>query len=277
MSSSIFYPKKRLGQSFLIEKNITQKIIKAASLDSDSIVLEIGPGKGILTQELCFNAKEVIAVEIDSKLYETLKMGLSDIGNLRLLNQDILALDLKKLLRKIGIRRKISIVANIPYRITTPILEYVFKNIELLTGVYLMVQREFALRLVARPDTKEYSSITCFTQFHCEPKLLFPVKRTCFRPQPRVDSYFIKLSVRERSQYLKLIKPGNSELLFKVVNTAFSQRRKRILNSLSRFIEKDKLFTILSKLEIDSNLRAENLSLKDYMRITSEFSRITDL
>ncbi|MDD5005920.1 MAG: 16S rRNA (adenine(1518)-N(6)/adenine(1519)-N(6))-dimethyltransferase RsmA [Candidatus Omnitrophica bacterium] len=264
-----FYPKKRFGQSFLTDKNIIRKILARASLSKDDVVLEIGPGQGILTGELAGQVKKVIAVELDKKLYEHLGLSLRDFHNIDLINSDILEFNLGGFLKKSRIKKKIKLVGNIPYSITTPILEYVFENIDLLESVYLMVQKEFALRLIAKPNTKDYSSISCFTQFHTKPTLLFSVNRTCFKPQPKVDSSFIKLEPRPKGYWLKELKLKDRKLLFKIIRAAFNQRRKNILNSLSSVLDKDSLSGILSKLNIDHNLRAENLSIEDYTRISN--------
>jgi len=261
-----FHSKKRFGQNFLTDKNILDKILKSVSASKDDVVLEIGPGEGILTKELLSQVRKVIAVELDKHLYGYLKKDLGDFGNIELINSDILEFNLEGFLKKINVKDKIKLVGNIPYNITTPILEYVFSNIDLIDSVYIMVQKEFALRLVARPNTKDYSSISCFMQFHMEPKLLFTVRKTCFSPKPKVDSCFIRLLPRQ----LKL-KPKDNDLLFKVIRNAFNQRRKNILNSLSTLLDKDEVAGILAKLHLNSNLRAENLSLEDYIRISNAF------
>ena len=258
-----FHSKKKFGQNFLTDKNILSKIVEAVGLCGDDIILEVGPGKGVLTKELVKKAKRVIAVELDKYLYGQLKSELEPCQNLELVNADILEFDSAEALKKS--QSKIKIVGNIPYSITTPILEYIFENIDLVASAYLMVQKEFALRLVAEPNTKDYSSISCFTNFHVEPKLLFKVKRTCFIPQPQVDSCFVRLLPRQ---------PGfwpvkDKEFLFKVIRTAFNQRRKNILNSLSSLSDKDVVSGVLAELNLDAKLRPENLSLDDYIRISN--------
>ncbi|MDD5291863.1 MAG: 16S rRNA (adenine(1518)-N(6)/adenine(1519)-N(6))-dimethyltransferase RsmA [Candidatus Omnitrophica bacterium] len=261
-----FHSKKRFGQNFLTDKNILSKILKSISVSEDDVILEIGPGKGILTRGLLPWADKVIAVELDKYLYGYLKTDLGDFNNLELINSDILEFDLRGFLKKINVKHKIKLTGNIPYNITSPILEYVFSNINLIDSVYIMVQKEFALRLVARPNTKDYSSISCFVQFHMEPTLLFTVKRTCFSPKPKVDSCFVRLLPRQ----LRL-KPKDNDLLFKVIRNAFNQRRKNVLNSLSTLLDKGEVTDILAKLRLNSNLRAENLSLEDYIRISNAF------
>ncbi len=268
---SNFHSKKRFGQNFLIDRNILSKALKSISLSKDDVILEIGPGKGILTKELLTKVSKVIAVELDKDLYSYLKTDLKDFSNMELVNNDILKFDLRGFLRKINVKNKIKIVGNIPYSITTPILEYIFSNIDLIDSVYIMAQKEFALRLVAKPHTKDYSSISCFSQFYMQPALLFTVKRTCFSPKPKVASCFVRLLPKTLNFWPLDLRPKDKELLFKVIRNAFNQRRKNILNSLSSLLNKDKVANILTKLNLDSNLRAENLSLEDYIKISNSF------
>ncbi|MFC1708894.1 16S rRNA (adenine(1518)-N(6)/adenine(1519)-N(6))-dimethyltransferase RsmA [Candidatus Omnitrophota bacterium] len=269
MPPLVFHPRKRRGQSFLIDKNIINKIIKAVSLTNNDIVLEIGSGKGELTKELGARAKKVIGIELDRRLFAHLETLFRDFDNVILINKDILKFDIPAYIKMNKIKQKLTLVGNIPYNITTPILEYVFENIYLLNNVYLMVQKEFASRLIAKPHSKDYSSFTCFTQFHVSPKLLFSVNKACFKPQPKVDSCFIKLEPKADGFWNNELKPKDKKLLFKVVQTAFNQRRKTILNSLSAVLDKDKIALILQKLNIDKRKRAENLSLEDFIKISN--------
>ena len=270
MRDSNFRPKKRLGQSFLINQNISQKIIAASGLARNDIILEIGPGKGILTKELARRVSRVVAVEVDKRLYADLLKTLKDCVNVSLLKQDILKFDLKGYLKQESIINKIKIVANIPYSITTLILEYVFDNIDVLDSVYLMVQKEFAQRIVAKAGTKDYSSLSCFAQFHTFAKILFTVKRNCFWPQPKVDSCFIELKARSPESWIEDLRPKDEKLLFKLITGAFCYRRKTILNSLAYIIDKEKIAQILANLKIDPHLRPENLSIEQYIRISNE-------
>lgn len=264
-----FHPQKKFGQSFLIDKNIIRKLVKVSSLSSEDVVLEIGPGQGILTEALAGQVKKVIAVELDKKLYEYLKTHLKEFENVELVNEDILEFNLAKLVSKLKINKKINLVGNIPYSITTPILEYIFQNLHFLGSIYLMVQKEFSLRLIAKPNTKDYSSISCFAQFYANPSILFSVKRTCFRPIPKVDSCFIKLEPKKSDYWSGDLRPRNEKLLFGVIRAAFNQRRKNILNSLACLIDKNSLSQILGNLNIDWRLRAENLSISDYIKISN--------
>ena len=264
-----FRPQKKKGQNFLIDRNIVNKIIKATSPTKRDIVLEIGPGQGILIGYLANQAKRVIAVELDKKLYHYLQSTLKNVNNINLINGDILKFNIADFSKKEKFKQKITLIGNIPYSITTPILEYIFKNITFFGSVFLMVQKEFALRLTAKPNTKDYSSISCFAQFYVNPKLLFSVKRTCFKPKPKVDSCFIQLVPRKADFWQDELKPKDEELLFKVIQTAFNQRRKTISNSLSPILDKGKLADIFSKLKIKPNSRAENLSIQEFIKISN--------
>jgi len=258
------YPKKRFGQSFLIDRNIIDKIVDVSGVSKDDIVLEIGPGRGVLTKELAKRAKKVLGIELDKVLFSDLKDELCGLNNVMLVNDDILLFDIKEFIKNSSIKEGVKIVANIPYSITTPILEFIFDNIDCFSDIFLMVQKEYALRLIAKDNTENYSSLTCFTQFYTIPKVSFMVKKTCFRPIPKVDSTFINLKPRIIDEKVR-----DRKLLFKVINTAFNQRRKSIDNSLSTILEKKKLSMLFEDLKINSDLRAENISLDTYIDLTN--------
>lgn len=274
MAHPDFHPKKRFGQSFLIDMNIVRKIINFSELKKDDIVLEIGPGKGILTRQLIQKSKKVIAVEVDKRLFRDLSETYHGEDSIALFNQDILKFDLKRALKTLKVKNKVKIIANIPYSITAPIIEYIFENINLFSGVNLMVQKELSLRLVAKPGTDDYSSFSCFVQYYTNPRILFCVKRGCFRPQPRVDSCFIELRPKPYNEYMSV---RERELLFKIIRTAFNQRRKTIVNSLSGLVEKKMFLQIIKKLHIDERFRAENLALRDYISISNEMMKRSKL
>ena len=267
MLQADFYPKKRFGQSFLIDKNIVKKIIDVSALTKDDVVLEIGPGKGMLTHQLAQKARKVIAVELDKKLFSNLTVDFHGLENVLLFNQDILKFDLKKVLKDVKIKNKVKIVANIPYSITSAIFDYIFHHIDSLDTVYVMVQKEYAQRVVGAPNTANYSSLSCFVQYYTTPRILFRVSARCFRPQPKVDSCFIELAPRLAKEALTT---KEREVLFMIIRSAFNQRRKNIINALSSLLEKETAMHILSKLALDYRLRAENLSLGDYILIAHE-------
>ena len=269
---SNFHPSKKLGQNFLKDLNILNKILKSLSLTKEDIVLEIGAGKGILTKAIANHAKKVIAVEVDRRLCEFLEGELKDRDNISLIKKDILEFDLGDYLKKQELNKKIIIVGNIPYSITSSIIDYVFKNIDIVDSIYLMVQKEVAERIVAKPNTKEYSSLSCFTQYYAEPRMLFLIKRTCFWPVPEVNSYFIELSPIKRDAMPEALRPNDERLLFRMIRTCFNQRRKTMLNGLSRISNKDKAKKTLISLGISENARAENISLREFIALSNKLN-----
>lgn len=270
-------PSKRLGQNFLTDKNVRKKIIDGINLTKEDTVLEIGPGLGALTKDLCKNAKKVIAIEKDTRLYKILKNKIAsrqggqasqDIrtqaprkdGNLILLNGDILKY-------KFTNKEKIKVVGNLPYYISSPILIHLIENRSFLDSIFVTVQKEFAGRLTAKPGSKIYGAISCFVRFYTEPAILFDVKKTSFYPVPEVDSCFLKLNVRDKGLYLT-----NEQKLFKIIRACFEQRRKIILNSLyssGEFRSKKQTLEILERAGISPKQRPETISLAGFVSLTN--------
>ena len=253
-------PKKSLGQNFLVDKNILQKIVAACSINYDDQVLEIGPGRGELTGLLVQQAAKVIAFEIDRGLYEILLNTFTGVDNLRIVRQDILKADLGSYLGDSG---KFRVIANIPYYITTQINELIVKNRNLIDSAYLTVQKEFAERMVAVSGSKVFGSFSCFVQYYTEPEILFKIKKTSFRPVPKVDSCLLKLKLRKEM----LLGEAEEKKLFRITRTAFNQRRKTLRNSLEGVVAKDKLEHFFSAFHIDENTRPESLSLADFINL----------
>jgi len=252
-------PSKRLGQNFLIDGNVQRKIINAVDLDKEDVVLEIGPGMGALTEDLCKRAKNVVAVEKDKRLYEIL-LKKRKISNLELIQGDILKYDLSKY-------SNLTVVGNLPYYISSPVLVRLLEARASVKAAYITVQREFAERLVARPGTKVYGSISCFTQFYALPKILFSIKKGSFYPAPKIDSCFLMVALRERGLYLT-----DEEKLFKIIRTCFEKRRKTILNSLyssGLFGPKEEVASHLKKAGISQSRRPETVSLKEFVDLTN--------
>lgn len=241
-------PKKSLGQNFLVDKNIQEKIIDVCRVTQKNIVLEIGSGRGEITGHLVNKAKKVIAIELDKGLCNILKSRFASCANFKLLNSDILKLDLSKY-------GHLKVIANIPYYISTPIITHLIKYRSSIKTIFLTIQKEVGLRLVAGPGSKDYSSFSCFVQYYTEPKIHFSIKSVSFWPKPKVDSCFIELKVRARP----LVKVSDEDMFFKVIRTAFNQRRKQLKNSLSGLLPEDKL----------SQARAEDLSISDFARLVS--------
>lgn len=261
-----FRPLKRFGENYLIDGNIKDKIVTCADLSAEDVVLEIGPGLGALTIDLAESGARVYAVEKDKKAFEILKDIVGDeYPNLELFNNDILDFNFKDIAGK----QKLKIIGNLPYYITTPIIEKLIENKRIIQSALLLMQKEVAVRLMASPGTKEYSSISCFVQYYTKPQYIYTVKRTCFYPEPEVDSGLLALEfLREPSVHVK-----DEKLLFTVIRGAFNQRRKVLVNSLSRKevldMPKERLSKILTSLNIDPNSRPEELSLASFAKISN--------
>lgn len=255
-------PRKGLGQNFLIDKNIQVKIIQACNLDKDDIVLEIGPGRGELTQVLLGKVKKVIAVEIDKELCELLSSKFSSSKNFELINQDILKTTLVDLRGLQGLG-KLKVIANIPYYISTPIIAHLLRYKESIEVIYLSLQKELAKRLIACPGSKVYGAFSCFAQFYSQPKILFPIKNSSFWPKPKVDSSFVELKILSAPK----VKVKDEESFFKIIRLAFTQRRKVLKNSLRKLAPEKKLIHCLNRLGIPQTVRAEALSLEDFAQL----------
>lgn len=255
-------PKKSLGQNFLVDKNIQKKIIQSANLKKSDIVLEIGPGRGELTSFLLEKVRKVIAVEIDPGLCAILRDKFFAYKNFELINQDILKFNIRDFIQK---GKKLKVVANLPYYISTPIIAHLFEHRELIKEIYLTLQKELASRLTTGPGSKEYGSISCFIQFYSDAKILFPIKNTSFSPPPKVDSSFLKLKIHSKPK----VKVSDEQLFFKLIRSAFNQRRKSLKNSLSSLLPEPLLTDCLKSVKLKSCLRAENLFLSDFARLVN--------
>lgn len=262
---------KSLGQNFLIDGNIVKNIVEKSGITEDDIVLEIGPGFGTLTEELALNAKKVISIEKDHRLMEVLDYTLQNYDNVKIINEDFLKTDLEKIFLEEAEGQKLKVVANLPYYITTPILERIIENKKYFSTISVMVQEEVARRVVASPNNKDYGSLTLYLKYNCNSEILIKVPRTVFMPSPNVDSAILYLELVDRDFDV------NEDYLFKFIRSGFTKRRKNIMNSLSTgFVDvsKAQLKEILSSLELSGNLRAENLSLEDYINITKKYTEM---
>lgn len=257
--------KKSLGQNFLIDKNFVDKIIDAADIENQN-VLEIGPGIGTITYEMAKLAKKVVAIEIDQSLIPILDENLEEFDNAKVINQDILKTDLKKLVEEEFNGESFKVVSNLPYYITTPIIEMLITNDLPCEDMTIMVQKEVADRMLADQKSKEYSSLSVFIKFYTEAKLITKLPKSVFMPQPKIDSAILNLKLKIYDDNV------NQDLLFKLVRAGFNKRRKTILNSMSDVIEKAKLKEAFAKLNLAENLRAENLSIDDFINLTNELS-----
>lgn len=267
--------KKQFGQHLLFDKNYLNKIIKNINLSQDDVVLEIGAGSGLLTCELAKVAKKVIAVEPEREILKKLKENLriNALSNVKVIESDFLKLNLKDLTKK-----QISVVGNIPYNITSLILIKLFgeidkpaEHLKLLDKAYLMLQFEVAQRIVAKPGTKAYSPLTLLVQYFADPYILFKVPRTVFFPRPKVDSAFVVFNVKDKLQFV-----GAPGLLKNIIRTSFQQRRKKIINSLNKLYEnKVLLMKVLNELNLDCDLRPEDLSMDQYLMLSNSLSNCT--
>jgi 16S rRNA (adenine1518-N6/adenine1519-N6)-dimethyltransferase len=251
-------PQKRLGQNFLIDPNIVRKIVAAAALDPGETVLEIGPGRGILTRTLCETANTVIALEIDQHLVEYLKKTLT-CPNLDLRHDDALRFAYETL------PDHTVVVANLPYYISTPLLFTLLEAKDRIDRMVLMLQTEVAERIVASPNTEDYGILSILTQYRAETKIAFRVSKNCFRPRPDVDSAIITLRMRPHPS----VSTPNEALFVKLVRAAFAHRRKTLMNSLrdEGFLP-TQLAHALSRADINPTRRAETLSIPEFAALT---------
>lgn len=250
-------PKKSFGQNFLQDKNIIKKIIDAFNPAENEIIVEIGPGKGALTNELITKKINLFGVEIDKNLCEELR---SKYPNLQLVNKDFLKVDFEKDITNASCR----VIGNIPYYATSQILLKLFDNHKLIKDSLIMMQLEVAQRLISQPKTKKYGILSVYTKFYSEAKLLFKVSKNVFYPKPEVDSAVVHFKFKKK---LELIE--NEIKLFKIiVRAAFNQRRKTLRNSLRNLINVEKQ----EKLKFDFNRRAEELYLNDFLYLAKNFT-----
>ncbi len=264
---------KSLGQNFLINENILDKIIESADIGSDDVVLEIGTGIGTLTQRLCENAKKVIAVEIDKNLIPILNETLSNYDNITIINKDILKTDINEELKNLSVNQKIKVVANLPYYITTPIIMKLLEDKVNVDCMVLMLQKEVADRMNAAPSTKDYGSLSIAVQYYCDTNIVCKVPKSSFIPEPNVDSLVLKLVVNEKRK----VDIYDEDLFFKIVRGSFSKRRKTILNSLSNYEDlgdKDKIQKLLEISEIDAKRRGETLSIYEFANLAKNYEKL---
>ncbi|MCC0628457.1 MULTISPECIES: 16S rRNA (adenine(1518)-N(6)/adenine(1519)-N(6))-dimethyltransferase RsmA [unclassified Clostridioides] len=253
---------KSLGQNFLIDSNIIDKILAGARITEGDNIIEVGPGIGTLTREMGKIAEKVVAIEIDRNLIPILKDTLSDLDNIEVVNQDILKVDIQELVKNKLNGGPVKLVANLPYYITTPIVMKFLEEDIPVTDIVVMVQKEVADRMNANSGTKDYGALSIAVQYYCETEIVAKAPRHMFIPQPNVDSTVIGLHVRAEKKY----DVHNEEIFFKTVKASFGQRRKTLLNSLGGlgFLNKDEIREILKKANIDEKRRGETLSIEEF-------------
>ena len=268
---------KSLGQNFLTDKNIIDRIIEGAGIGSEDLVIEIGPGIGVITSEAAETAKKVIAVEIDKNLIPILKETLADRDNVEIVNQDILRTDVNKLIEDCrkgeGEFSGVKIIGNLPYYITTPIIMKLLEDGVKTDSITIMMQKEVADRIKAAPGTKAYGALSVAVQYYCTVEAVVNVPKDVFVPQPKVDSTVLKLKIREE----KPVELKDREVFFSCVKAGFGQRRKTLLNSLMgvKNITKETVRESLEAAGIDPSRRAETLDLEEFANLSNEvFSRL---
>lgn len=256
-------PKKYWGQNFLIDQNIQKKIISACGLKKTDIVLEIGSGTGQMTKPLCESAGFVYALEIDPDLCEALKLNLKNFDNIKILNHDILKLNIGAYFK--NLKKTLKIFGNIPYYISSPIIEHLIKYKDRIDLIFITAQKEFAKRIASLPGSKNYGSLSCFAQFHTEPSIIFSISRNCFRPTPKVDSCLLRMAPRKGSP----VEIADEKILFKIIRAGFNKRRKTLRNSLKDIISQGALENFFRQSGINKNIRPEDLSLKDFAKLAN--------
>jgi len=267
------FPKKRLGQNFLIDHNILDKIADSCAISPEQYLIEIGPGLGGLTQELATRARGVLAIEVDSSLEPILNTLTVDKSNIKIIFQDILKVDIEAELQKAFDLAEImpyQVCANIPYNITTPILFRLLENCPHMLSATLMMQKEVGERIMAVPGNKQYGRLTLSTAYYADVQHIMNVSRNCFHPKPEVDSIVLKIIPQNPKRVFI-----NNEALFKnFVTAAFQKRRKTILNITSMFfgMDKEEAANKLTLLGLGTSLRPENLSLEDIASLLNVFA-----
>ena len=261
--------KKSLGQHFLVDERVLDRIIDAAELDGSTGVLEIGPGMGALTERLADRAGWVLAVEIDGRLIPILRELFVDRPRVTVVHGDALQVDLKALMdRHLGSAERFSVVANLPYYATSPILMRLLEERLPLDRIVVMIQKEVAERIMAEPGTKEYGSLSVAVRYFAEVFRVCGVPRNCFVPRPQVDSAVIGLRIRREP----LVSVRNEPLFFRMVRAAFSQRRKTLANALSSSLfggkRKAELENLLKEIGLDPNRRGETLTLEEFAQVS---------
>lgn len=262
-----FHFQKKYGQNFLIDTNILEKIISAAEITKDDCVVEIGPGIGTMTQYLAESAREVIAVEIDKNLIPILEDTLAQYDNVTVLNEDILKVDLNRIVEERNGGRPIKIVANLPYYITTPIVMGLFEGHVPLESITIMVQKEVAERMQVGPGTKDYGALSLAVQYYSVPEIVAWVSPNCFIPKPTVGSAVIRL----RRYEVPPVETANPEFMFALIKASFNQRRKTLANGLTNApqlqLTREKVVMALEQMGLSPTIRGEALTLEQFAQL----------
>lgn len=262
---------KKLGQNFLIDDNVINSIVDSAGITKDDLIIEIGPGLGTLTSRLLENAKKVIAIELDNRMISILKERFNLYSNFEIINEDVLKVNLKEIIKNEKDNnniKNVKVVANLPYYITTPIIMKLLEDKLDIGTITVMVQKEVADRIIAKPGEKLAGAITYSVNYYCDTELVVNVSNDSFVPQPEVDSAVIQLKLRNKAK----VNVKDEEKFFKLIKASFMQRRKTFINGIanSKLVEKEKLREILKNMQIDENVRGEALTLEQFAEISNQ-------
>ncbi len=263
-----FHFQKKYGQNFLIDTTVLDRIISAAEITKDDCVLEIGPGIGTMTQYLAEAAREVVAVEIDKALIPILQETLSAYDNVTILNDDILKVDINRIVEEKNSGKPIKVVANLPYYITTPIIMGLFESHVPLKSITIMVQKEVADRMQVGPGTKDYGALSLAVQYYAKPQIVANVPPNCFIPRPNVGSAVIRLTRYEQPP----VKVENEHRMFALIRASFNQRRKTLVNGLSNAAElqvsKEQVLAALETMGLPATVRGETFTLEQFAELS---------
>ncbi len=266
-----FVFQKKFGQNFLIDPRVLEKIVDAARITPQDCVLEIGPGIGTMTQYLAESAREVVAVEIDRALIPILQDTLSAYDNVTVLNQDIMKVDVGRIVEERNQGRSIKVVANLPYYITTPIIMGLLENHVPLQSITVMVQKEVAERMQVGPGTKEYGALSLAVQYYAMPEVVAHVPANCFMPRPNVDSTVIRLTRYQEPP----VKAADEKYLFALIRASFNQRRKTLANGLlgGMGLPREQVVAALEEMGLPASVRGEALTLEQFARLSNLLKR----
>lgn len=258
---------KSLGQNFLIDEGVLNKIIDGSGVNRNLGTVEIGPGAGTLTRALAQNSKKTVAIEIDKRLMPLLGYTLGEFKNTKVINADVLAVDLNRLMEEEFGDTKICVCANLPYYITTPIIMKILEECNRVSSLTVMIQKEVAQRMVAKPGGKDYGALSVAVQFYTEPRIICNAEPHCFMPQPKVASSVVNLRVLDKPS----VDVKDKKLFFQIVKSAFGQRRKTLLNALSKSpylnVSKDVISEAIFSAGLTADIRGERLNLKNFAEI----------
>lgn len=260
---------KKFGQNFLIDTHVLEKIISAAGITKDDMVLEIGPGIGTMTQYLAEAAGKVAAVEIDKNLIPILEDTLSEYDNVMVINDDVLKVDIRGLVEKENGGRPVKVVANLPYYITTPIIMGLFEGNVPVESITVMVQKEVADRMQTGPGNKDYGALSLAVQYYADPYIVANVPPNCFMPRPKVGSAVIRLTRHEQCP----VEVEDEKFMFRVIRASFNQRRKTLANGLNNApdiqVSKEDIAKALEELGVGASIRGETLTLEQFARLSN--------